>query len=297
MIEYASNLQRLVFNLRVDLKNRAVGWQQQGYMTRPVQDALSDVLRISRYANDIFGEIATNHPRLDEGEQSYRAFGGPPEMTLINPNFGQVSFQSGDVVLVRGMLHNSAAIASSGDVDTQYSHVGIVHVHPKTGVKSMVEALIEEGAIINQLDHALAHSVGRAALYRHHDRALAERAADAIYWHVKRSRSFGGTIIPYDFCMQLGSYNELFCSKLIRLAFDKGSRGKIKLPTFKTRFGMKNRDFFKRIGVKATETFAPGDIEIEPGFDLVAEWQDYRVTSRMRLQDLAMTKLFEWSET
>ena len=83
VIEYASNLQRLVFNLRVDLKNRAVGWQQQGYMTRPVQDALRDVLRISRYANDIFGEIATNHPRLGEGEQSYRAFGGPPEMTLI----------------------------------------------------------------------------------------------------------------------------------------------------------------------------------------------------------------------
>jgi hypothetical protein len=59
---------------------------------------------------------------------------------------------------------------------------------------------------------------------------------------------------------------------------------------------MKNRDFVERIGVTARETFAPADIELEPAFDLVAEWQDYRVTSRLRLQDLLMDRLFLWME-
>ena len=59
---------------------------------------------------------------------------------------------------------------------------------------------------------------------------------------------------------------------------------------------MKNRDFLDRIGVTAKETFAPADIELEPDFDFVAEWQDYRVTSRLRLQDLLMDELFRWMD-
>ncbi len=96
--------------------------------------------------------------------------------------------------------------------------------------------------------------------------------------------------------MELKGEKELFCSKLVRLAFDRASGGTVVLPTFTTRFDMVNRDFMDRIGVTARETFAPGDIELEPDFDVVAEWQDYRVTSRLRLQDLLMDKLFWWMD-
>ena len=41
---------------------------------------------------------------------------------------------------------------------------------------------------------------------------------------------------------------------------------------------------------------APADIDMESGFDLVAEWQDYRETANIRLQDFTMDKLFEWME-
>src|SRR4029079_9855606 len=82
--------------------------------------------------------------------------------------------------------------------------------------------------------------------------------------------------------------------KLVRKAYGLASDQKYLLPTFTTRFDMKNRDFVERIGVTAKETFAPADIELEPDFDLIAEWQDYRVTSRLRLQDLLMDRLFLW---
>ena len=96
--------------------------------------------------------------------------------------------------------------------------------------------------------------------------------------------------------MELKGERELFCSKLVRVAFERASEGAVRLPTFTTHFDMKNRDFLDRIGVTAKETFAPADIELEPDFDLVAEWQDYRVTSRLRLQDLIMDKLFWWMD-
>ena len=296
----ASALQRVIFELRLDLKSRVEGWQTQGFMTRPVQRAIRDVLRVARYANDIIGEIAAGHPHLAAGEKTKVAFTGQDGETLVNRKFplknGEVEIRSGDVMLVRGMLHNSAAIARIGDIDSQFSHICVVHIDPKTGKQSVVEALIEEGSLINTWEHATHHGLGRAALFRHHDQALAARAADEIFAHVARSRAAWANHIYYDFTMLLDSYKLLFCSKLIRLAFDKASKGTYLLPTYNTRFEFKNRDFIEKIGVKAVDTFAPGDIEIEPGFDLVAEWQDYRVTSRLRLQDLLMTKLFDWME-
>ena len=64
--------------------------------------------------------------------------------------------------------------------------------------------------------------------------------------------------------MELAGDKELFCSKLVRKAFALASDQKVLLPTFSTRFDMKNRDFVERIGVTAKETFAPADIELEP---------------------------------
>jgi hypothetical protein len=133
-------------------------------------------------------------------------------------------------------------------------------------------------------------------LFRHKDKHLAARAAAMIHDLVRRSDEKGGQHIWYDFTMELAGDKELFCSKLVRKAYSLASDKKVLLPTFATRFDMKNRDFVERIGVTARETFAPADIELEPSFDLVAEWQDYRVTSRLRLQDLLMDRLFLWME-
>ena len=227
-----------------------------------------------------------------------RGFSGRNMNTLVNPAFEtgrDLDFRSGDLLLMRGMHHNSAAIARIGDVDSQFSHLAIVHTDAD-GKHWVVEALIEEGAVINPLAYTLTHGLGRCVLFRHKDRHLAARAAALIHDVVRRSNEKGGKHIWYDFTMELAGDKELFCSKLVRKAYGLASDEKMLLPTFATRFDMKNRDFVDRIGVTAKETFAPADIELEPSFDLVAEWQDYRVTSRLRLQDLLMDRLFLWME-
>jgi hypothetical protein len=125
---------------------------------------------------------------------------------------------------------------------------------------------------------------------------LARRAAALASGHVARARAglFGG--IPYDFSMELADNGQFFCSKLVRHGFVEASGGAMTLPSFPTRLTMTNRDFFERIGVSAVDTMAPADFEVEPAFDLIAEWRDYRVTSSIRMQDLLMSALFDWMD-
>lgn len=286
-----------LFALYLALRDRIPVWQDQGVMSRRVQVGLRDIFRAARYARDIMGEIALGHPRLGKRETTYAAFSGPDYLTYKNPRFGPgpVELRPGDAVLQRGMVHNSAAISRIGDVDSQFSHVSIVARDPE-GRLVIVEALIEEGSIVKPLEDALSHDVGRAILLRHRDADLAERASTMIRDAIARADGRHQPRILYDFTMELGGYGHLYCAKLVRLAYSMASTGDYRMPTFATRLDMKNRDFIDRIGVTALETFAPGDMELEPDFDVVAEWRDFRVTSELRLKDMIMLKLFEWME-
>jgi hypothetical protein len=287
-----------MFLMRATLRDRIADWHARGLMTREVQHALRDALRALRYASDMAGEVHSDFAIGTEDDRPLRAFSEHSYNTFVHPKYDTgepIEFRAGDVLLVRGTKHNSAAIARIGDVDSQFSHAAIVHVD-EAGRAFVVEALIESGAVIEPLQSALQHRLARAILFRHQDAALAARASTLIYDHVSRSLAEGGKPILYDFSMSLAPSNKLFCSKLVRVAYEDASEGKLKLPAFMTRFNASNARFYKRIGVTASESFAPGDLEIEPAFDLVAEWQDYRYTAQVRHQDLIMTKLFEWME-
>lgn len=286
------------FALRTLLRDRIAQWHAQGLMSLSAQHAARDALRALRYASDIAGEVHGDFEFGDDATPHRRAFGEYGLNTFVAPPFdtGQnIEFRSGDILLVRGTRHNSAAIARIGDVDSQFSHAALVYFDP-AGRGFVVEALIEDGAVITPLRDALDHGIARAMLFRHRDAELAARAAKLMHDHVKWSLSPEGKPILYDFSMRLGGTKRMFCSKLIRIAFEDASYGRLKLPAFTTRFHDTNRAFHDLIGIKAAETFAPGDLEIDPDVDLVAEWQDHRFTSQIRLQDLIMSKLFEWME-
>lgn len=287
-----------LFDFSMSLRDRIMGWHSRGVFNRQAQGAIRDVLRAARYAIDMLGELNTSYARLPPKAVMLRAFTGTNFNTLVNPSFDtgeHLPFLSGDLLLMRGLHHNSAAIARIGDLNSQFSHVGMVYIDD-AGKHWAVEALIEVGATITPLEEVLSHQLARCAVFRHKDRALAERAARMIHDRVAKTLGFWKSPIVYDFTMKLDNYDQLFCSKLVRQAFDMASSGNVKLPAFTTRLDMRNRDFLDRIGVEAIETFAPGDIEIDPDLELVAEWRDYRATSTIRMQDIVMDKFFDWMD-
>lgn len=288
---------RATYELRLSMRDQLATWEAHGIFDKEAERLLRDVFRASRYTTDMLGELAIGYDQMDPGEKVYRAFTGPDNNTLLHSKLAaqadEVTFQSGDVLIVRGLRHNSAAIARVGDIDSQFSHAAMIHVDEQ-GRTRVLEALIEEGAIISNLDYTLEHGLGRAVLFRHRDPDVAARAAERLFERFKASRSFGGKHIFYDFSMELDDYSSLFCSKVIREGFDRASGGLIMLPTYPTSFRDAPKDFTDRIGVTAEISFAPGDMELETQFDAIAEWRDFRKTSRMRLMDMVMVKLFEW---
>lgn len=295
--EAAPEIMYRLFDIRVHLRQRISEFQRADLMSDDVVIGLRNVFRVLRYVSDMLGEIATGNARLIEGERPYRGFTGPSLNTLASYDHfqrGEVQFKSGDIILVRGRQHNSAAIARIGTADSQFSHVGVVYIDAE-GKHWMVESLIEDGAVIMPLANALDHGLARAALYRHYNENLADRAAKAIHYHVAQSLS-SGPRIQYDFSMRLDDEAELFCSKLVRLAYAMATGGRYMLPSYPTLIAMQNQDFLNRVGVKTDATFAPYDIDLEPEFELVAEWQDYRETSNVRIQDFTMDKMFEWMD-
>ena len=294
----APELMYRLFDLRLGLRARIAEFERQSLMSPAVVQGLRDAFRILRYITDMLGEIAIGNARLEEGDAILPGFTGVDRNTLVDYAFSNVRelpFASGDVLLVRGRAHNSAAIARIGSGDSQFSHTGIVYIDDD-GRHWLVESLIEDGAVVTELAEALHHGIVRAVLYRHRNPEFAARAARRIYDHVRRSHAFGHRRILYDFTMRLDQRRDLFCSKLVRKAFAMAGGETCRLPTYPTEIAMRNRDFLTRIGVRTDRTYAPADIDLESQFDLVAEWQDYRETANVRLQDFTMDKIFEWME-
>ncbi|MEL6373188.1 MAG: YiiX/YebB-like N1pC/P60 family cysteine hydrolase [Pseudomonadota bacterium] len=295
----APELLQDVFQMRLALRDQIAGWERRGLMSVPVQKAMRAVFRASRYTADMIGEVMIGFARINEDDEPYKGFTGGAGYTLFAPPFanprGLLTFKSGDVLLMRGLAHNSAAIARIGDVDSQFSHVGMVYVDDG-GRPFIVESLIETGATISPLHKTLENGLVRAVLFRHHDEGLADRAARWIHQFVRDSLDGKRPRVHYDFQMRMDNQDELFCSELVRYAYAEASKGALILPTFMTQFDMQNRDFLHRIGVEVDHAFAPGDIEMEPSFQVVAEWRDYRATWNLRIKDMVMDKLFEWMD-
>ena len=299
LLASAPAIAQSIFAMRIRLRDQIADWHARGFLTLAGQRALRNALRIARYATDTLGELNIRYAQLGPGEKTLRGFSGRNINTLVNPAFetgSDLDFRSGDLLLMRGMHHNSAAIARIGDVDSQFSHLAIVHTDAD-GKHWVVESLIEDGAVINPLASTLdarARAL-RAVPPQGQEPRRARRRPDP------RRRSPLGRKGRQAHLVRLhhgAAPATRSCSAPSWCARPIAWRATTQtlLPTFTTRFDMKNRDFVERIGVTARETFAPADIELEPGFDLVAEWQDYRVTSRLRLQDLLMDRLFLWME-
>ncbi|MEO1266020.1 MAG: hypothetical protein AAFV26_09975, partial [Pseudomonadota bacterium] len=177
-----------MFETRLALRARIADWLARGFMTPDAVRALRNVFRDGRYATDMLGELVFNYALYKDGEEPLKAFEGGPLLTLVNPDYGadgEVNYRSGDVLLVRGTTANSAAIARSGDIDSQFSHVGLIHVDA-AGTVTVSEALIETGGSVTPIGKALT-DLSRAVLLRPRNRALGLTASALGRAYIRRS--------------------------------------------------------------------------------------------------------------
>lgn len=259
--------------------------------------AAREGIRVSRYVLDSLGEWLYLKKVFPSNEMILSEIG---TQTLVNQNdstepfTGMKDLKSGDVLLMRGETFVSAMIARIGDDDASFSHLAIVGNDDK-GKLYLIEALIEVGTKAVPLDKWFANKKEtRFVVYRNKDQDLAKRAGQQIYSYVKEKLK-KDRVIPYDFTMNPEDHSQLFCSEVVKLAYQLASGNKINLPRTPTTFyDLKNSYFLNEMGIKVLETFSPADIELDSNFYRLAEYRNFSSLRKTRLQDAMMSSLFAW---
>lgn len=262
----------------------------------------TDVFRGFRYVEDYLIEIRTE--KLAQGPAEYINMKGVFPYMMVNPKFANEfksyeDLKSGDVILSRGNAFSSAAIARIGVNDYQFSHLSFVYQDQDTKAQYTTEAHIEIGSVVEPLIDHVNSKNARSVIFRYNDAEVAHAASKSVYERVLKAQ-LSKKNIEYDFSMNHKDDSRLFCAEIISLGFKNALPESDYFPMFKSKFSAGIIPFLNTIGVPVTkenvdslEVFAPGDIQFDPRFDLVAEWRNPRKLEESRMKDFILTKLFE----
>lgn len=301
----------LFTNLKFKLKDSLSKWNIKfNLKTHPngkeLFESVRKIFRAIRYFEDVVIESKVNSTKDKVEMQNIKSKYSWYNKFKSNSPLRYQDFKSGDVILMRGSSPVSASIARISDFQTQFSHIAIVHDDLVTNQKYVVESLIETGVIITPLKEFLTHRLAKYVVYRHQDQRIAQAAGEGVFTYVLKRLKEENLRISYDFSMNMSSLDKMFCSEVVSFAFKIGVfkvKGKFDLdddvPMFKNSFHSKlNRSLLREFTIadSTNEIFAPGDIDIDPRFEEIAEYRDLDLTERLRITDLIFDKLFYWIE-
>lgn len=208
---------------------------------------------------------------------------------------GVIELKSGDILLSRGARFISAMIAKITRPAGLFSHAALVYVDDKTGQAYTVEAHIEVGTLAAPISKYLDSHGARVMVFRYSDSKLAHEAAKQMYLKAahasKKHRN-----IKYDFSMDMSDHAGLFCSEVPAYAYEMASQGQVLIPAFRSRMDRKMPDFMGHLGIQVQETFAPIDMELDPRFEVIAEWRNLDKLQGTWYSDAIMSRIYDWME-
>lgn len=291
--EQAPELLERMFRLRLSLAERLRTFHDAGTVPPECVDAIRRALRYSRFVEELLAELLVK--AKEQALPTVALQGGVPSL-LVNPAFAPLELRSGDLLLVRGSSFFSAAIARIGDEDGQFSHLAMTYTADDGG-RYVMEAMFDSGVVIVPLDEWLSHGPARLLVFRQQDARLAEQAARDIHDWIAAARESGRTI-PYDYRMNTQDRSEFFCAELVGFAYERASAGQLRLPAYPTSLqALRGHPFLENMGIRDRTTFAPGDVELDPRLQLVAEWRNLRHSAETRIKDAILTSLLDWMAT
>lgn len=303
------------------IQQNPTAYSQDKTLLRCVDNARS-AFRLARYVEDYLAEYLGNQPHdfdLPEGQKPEipTPFENSEPWTVINPLFKQVTLKSGDLIISRGNAYSSAAIARIVEIDSQFSHLAMIYfpsgsqkeVTIQEALKSkdvlVLEAHIEIGSTVRSFADYAKDGNARNLLFRFSDAAMAHQAAKKSHDYLQDFRkkahqadrrrlpeSDVNYSVPYDFKMILSQANEVFCTEVGYYGFNQVG---IQIPTFLSQINPR-LDLVKRLGIEGTQIFAPGDMELDHRFQMVAEFRNLKKLKGIRMKDMALTSLLTWMD-
>jgi hypothetical protein len=252
-----------------------------------------------RFVEDYLLEIANQVNHLSPAQIDFQK--QPVPMRDSTPNFyvtrttdagKNLKFEDGDMLVTRGVSFLSGMIARLGSRATQFSHIVFVHKDDQTQELKTIESYVGVGVAFYDFDFALKNENARILWLRSKDKKLGKAAAIKITELVK-SRLIAKNPIKYDYELNFNDPTTMSCAEVSQVAFELASDGKFTIPFYKNEI-KGAESLVSRLKIAPGPTYEPGDMEIDPRFELMGEFQDLRLTRDSRQKDAIMSEVFRW---
>lgn len=251
-----------------------------------------------RFIEDYLMERVTNVKDHVPSELDFQAQPVPmKEKTpyyVFRNNTDGLELKGGDILVSRGLSFLSAMIARLGKRGTQFSHIVFVHENEETKEIKTIESYVGVGVTFFDLDFALKNENARILWVRPKDKAMGARASKLIGEEVA-SRIAKNDPIKYDYALDFNDHSTMSCAEVAQSAYDMASNSKFHIPYYPNEV-VGAKPLLEHIGLPSGETFEPGDMEIDPRFEVLGEFQDLRLTRDSRQKDVILSSLFQWMD-
>jgi hypothetical protein len=286
VLAHGSELLHRFFHVRQLLKQR---WNTLAAPSEACEKAMRRALRFSRFAEDFFAEWLYSHGAFKDLPQTM--FGGGSPHMFVASSAIPFQIEAGDILLMRGPNFRSSFLARAGDEEGDFSHLAIV-ARNERGDRYIVEALVPGGTVVVPLsDYLQQKQESRVTVLRYRDRSVADRAGLEIF---RRTRGvlLGSDVIPYNFSFNLSDETRFYCAQVASYAYSQATNGKLSLPEFRTRLNkFSDSSLFRTLNMHRDEIFAPSDMQLEQGFEIVAEFRNPSLLQKTRYANVAMAQL------
>lgn len=198
----------------------------------------------------------------------------------------------GDLYISRGLSFLSAMIARLGKRGTQFSHVVFVHEEDNESNPDKrlgtIESYVGSGVGFYDFKYALKNENARILWLRPQNELLASKADKFSAEYFKKHK------IHYDYELDFLDHKTMSCAEVSQFAYESVDPD-FKIPMYPNVISGA-QSLLDHIGIKPGVTYEPGDMEIDPRFDLMGEFRDLRLTRDSRQKDAILSEMFRWMD-
>jgi hypothetical protein len=254
------------------------------------------LFRTLREGEDMIGLVAWQDRQIRAEDIQFDAQPVPLlEMASYRPyqlNAPALGFRKGDIMITKGVSVISSTISSIPQQPSLFSHIVFVY-EDEAGQFGTIESYIGKGVALYPMKAALRNENARILLLRSTDDALARSAHDYMLNRVK-TLAAKGEHISYDYALDFARNDRLSCEEVAYDAFNTASKGAVKIPWVESVVAVRDEQFVHDAGLRNGPQMMPADMELDPRFDIVLDWTDYRLVRDSWRKDAVFNEIFRW---
>lgn len=210
------------------------------------------------------------------------------------PVGAKYEFRAGDLLLEKGNSFISAMLSNAVAPRGHLSHFALVQIDAITKKPITIESFIQSGGVAKfDMIEALKKYNVRIVVVRPRNSEAAAMMAQAVDEKVEEEKK-SGKKIKYDFAIDFSDDSQMSCSELVLWGYRKSSGGQLQIPAEYSELNESMKKILSYVGVKPGKVLTPMDIEVDPNFQILTEFRDYRLLRESRFRDAIFKQMMDW---